>query len=84
MRAPDLNELAGPHHANAVAHHHRFFKRMGDVNESLLRFAMDVLQLFLKRLSELVVDGRQRLIEEEDLRIVGQCARQGHALTLAT
>ena len=44
---------------------------------------MDVLQLLFQRLAELVVDRRKRLVEEQDVRLVGQRTRQGHPLALA-
>ena len=83
MGAAHLHELAFAHDANPVAHHHRLFQRMGDVDEGFLRLAVNVLQFLFQRLAQLVVDGRQGLVEEQDLRVIGQGPGQGHALALA-
>ena len=56
LRRADLHQLAGAHHADAVAHHHRLFEGVGDVDEGLAGLAVDVLQLLLERLAQLVVD----------------------------
>ena len=83
VRRADLHQLAVAHDADAVAHHHRLFEAVGDVDEGLVRLAVDVLQLLLERLPELVVDRRERLVEEQDLRVVGEGAGERDALPLA-
>ena len=56
---------------------------MGDVDEGLAGLAVDVLELLLERLAQLVVDGRERLVEEQDLRVESERTGQGDTLALA-
>ena len=84
LRRADLHEFSVAHHADAVAHHHRLFQRMGDVYEGFLGLAVNVLQFLFQRLPELVVDRRKRFVEEQYLRIIGQGAGERHALAFTT
>ena len=83
LRRADLHQLARAHDADAVAHHHRLFQAVGDVDEGLAGFPVDVLQLLLERLAQLVVDGRERLVEEQDVGFVGERPGERDALPLA-
>ena len=83
VRRADLDQLARAHDADAVGHHHRLLETVGDVDEGLAGLAVDVLQLLLERLAQLVVDGRQRLVEEQDFGIEGERAGERDALALA-
>ena len=83
LRRADLDDPPRLHHGDPVRHHHRLLERVGDVDEGLAGLLVDVLELLLERLLELVVEGRQRLVEEQDLGIVGEGAGEGDALALA-
>ena len=83
VRRADLHELARAHDSDAVAHDHRLFEAVGDVDEGLAGLPVNVLELLLERLSQLVVDCRERLVEEQDLGIVGEGASKRDALALA-
>ena len=76
LRCADLDELAAAHDADPVAHHHRFLERVGDVHEGLAGLAVYVLQFLFERLAKLVVDSRQRFVEEQDFRVVSESASQ--------
>ena len=56
---------------------------MRDVDEGLAGLPVNVLELLLEGLSQLVVDCRKRLVEEQDLGIVGEGASKRDALALA-
>ena len=53
-----------------------------DVDEGLARGAVEVLELDLEQLAQPIVDGGQRLVEEQDVGIGGQGAGQRHPLAL--
>jgi len=79
----DLHQTALAHYADAVAHHHRLFQAVGDVDEGLAGYPVDVLQLLFQRLAQPEIERRQRLVEEQYFRVEGQGAGQRHALPLA-
>ena len=66
-----------------VAHGERFLLVVGDVEEGGARAALKVLELGLHLAADLLVERRQRLVEQEDRRPGRQRARHRDALLLA-
>ncbi len=56
---------------------------MGDQQEGDADGALQALELELHRLAQLLVEGGERLVEQQHLRLERQRARQGDALALA-
>src|SRR5271165_4956373 len=63
-------------HRDPVAHGQRFFLIMSDVDEGDADLALHPQQLQLHLLPELEVQGTERLVQQEDLRLVHDGARQ--------
>ena len=82
-RRRHLLEPAGVHHADAVGHRHRLFLVVGDDDEGGAEPALQLHQFELRALAQLLVERRQRLVEQQHLRPPRQRARQRHALPLA-
>ena len=57
---------------------------MGHVDERDAELALELPQLELEVLAELGVEGAERLVEQQDLRVEHQGPGQGDALLLAT
>ena len=81
-RGADLQDLALRHDGNPVRHGEGFFLVMGHEDEGDARLMLQPLQFDLHVLAELVVKGRERLIEEKHLWRGGERAGQRHALLL--
>ena len=56
---------------------------MGDVDEGDVHLALQALEFQLHLLAQLEVQGAQRLVEKQDLRLIDQAAGDGHTLLLA-
>jgi hypothetical protein len=82
-RRADLDDAPGLHDRDAVRHHHRLLEAVGNVDEGAPRALVKLLELDLQRLPKAVVDGRQRLVEEQDLGVRGEGAGERHALPFA-
>ncbi len=82
-RRRDLLETARVHHADPVGHRHRLFLIVGDDDEGHAEAALQLHQFELGALAQLLVERRQRLVEQQHLRAPRQRARQRHALLLA-
>jgi len=84
----DLHDVAVLHHADAVAHGHRLGLVVGDVDHRAghaftLEALVQVGDPHPHGGPQLGVEVRQRLVEEEHVRLLDQRAAQGHALRLA-
>ncbi len=75
-RRADLNELACMHDADAVGHGHRLFLIVRDDDEGQAEALLQRHQFELRLIAQLLVERRQRLIEQEHLRRFRQCARR--------
>ena len=82
-RGADLQDLALAHDRDAVRHGEGFLLVMGHEDEGDAGFMLQALQLDLHVLAELVVQGRERLVEEQNLGCRGERPGQRHALLLA-
>ena len=79
----DLLDAAGVHDRDPVAHRERLFLVVGHVDEGDPDLALDALQLELHDLAQLEVEGAERLVEQQRLRLVDEGPGQRHALLLA-
>src|SRR5215831_2355811 len=82
-RGAHLLEPAAAHHCDAVRHGQRFALIVGDVDRGDPDFALQLLELELHAVTELLVEGAQRLVEEEHGGARDEGAGQGHPLLLA-
>ena len=82
-RRADLLDLALVEDREAVAHRERLLLVVRDVDEGDPDLALDALQLDLHLLAQLQVERAERLVEQEDLRVVDDRARERDALALA-
>src|SRR5579883_568484 len=80
---PDLHDPPLVHDRDVVGHHHGLVLVMGHVEDRDPDSALDLLDLELKRLSQLPIQGAERFIEEQRIRLEHQRARKCHALLLA-
>ena len=79
----DLLHLAAVHDHDGVGHGQGLFLVVGDVDKGDVHLALQTLELQLHLLAQLEVQGTQRLVQQQDLRLVDQTAGDGHALLLA-
>ncbi len=80
---PDLQHLAPGHHGDAVGHRQRLFLVVRDEDEGDAGLVLHALQLDLHLLAQLVVQRRERLVEQQHLGARRQGAGKRHALRLA-
>src|SRR3954452_22704112 len=79
----ELLHMAAIHHRDPIAHRERLLLVVGHVHERDPDLGLDPFQLDLERLSELQVQGPERLVEKQDGRPVHERAGKGDALLLA-
>jgi hypothetical protein len=82
-RAADLENLSGVHHGHAVRHGQRLALVVGDEDEGDAGLVLNALELDLHVLAQFEIERRERLIEEQHLGPVGECASECDALLLA-
>ena len=70
-------------HGQAVAHGQRLLLVVGDVDEGDADLALDPLELQLHLLAQLQVQGAERLVQQQHLRLVHDRAGQRDPLPLA-
>ena len=83
LAAAQLLDLAVVEDGDPVAHDQRLLLVVGDVDHRGAQLAADVHDLELERLAELLVQGAQRLVHEQQGRLEHDRARQRDALLLA-
>ena len=71
-------------HGDAVAQRQRLFLIVRDEDEGDANLALNLFELNLHLLAKLLVEGAERLIEQQHARLQDQRARQGDALPLTT
>ena len=79
----DLRDPAAEHHGDAVGHGERLVLVVGDQHEGDADRLLQAAQLDLHLLAQLLVERRQRLVEQQHLRPHHQRAGQRDALALA-
>ena len=84
LRRADLLDPAAVHDRDPVAHRQRLLLVVGHVDERDPDVHLDPLELQLEALPELQVERAQRLVEEEDGRLVDEGTRERDPLLLAT
>ncbi len=82
-RRRHLHDAAVIHHGDAVRHGHRLFLIVRDDHEGHAERVLDIHQLELRFLAQLLVEGAERLVEQQELGTLGERPRQRHALALA-
>lgn len=80
----ELLDPAAVHHRDRVGHGHGLLLVVGDVDEGDADLRLDALELQLHLASQLEVEGTERLVEQQDLRVVDERAGDGDPLLLAT
>ena len=74
---------AGVHDPDPGGQGHRLFLVMGHDHEGDAELVLDVHELELRRLAELLVQGAQRLVEQQQLGLLDQAAGERDPLALA-
>ena len=82
LRCADLFQPALIEHADAVAHRQCFVLVVRDEQERDAELPLQRLQLALHLLAQLQVQGPERLVEQQHLRLIDQRTRKRHALAL--
>ena len=82
-RRADLLDAAVVHHDDAVGHRHRLDLVVRDVDRRRLQALVQRLDLGAHRDAQLGVEVRQRLVEQEDLRVAHDGASHRDALALS-
>ena len=82
-RGPLLAQAPVHDHPDPVGQRGRVAEVVGDDERGQRQSAEDVLKLAAHDRARVRVERRQRLVEQQDLRIARQGARDGHALALA-
>ncbi len=83
-RRADLQDVAFAHHRDARSHRHRLFLVVGDHHAGHADFLDDVDELDLGFFAQLLVERAERLVEQQQLRPLGQAACERDALLLAS
>jgi hypothetical protein len=81
-RRRDLDEPSAIHHRDAIRHRHRLLLVVGHDQEGGAKPDLDVHELELGLLAQLLVECRERLVEEQHLRLFRQRAGKRDALPL--
>ena len=82
-RCRHLHEPATVHDTDAVGHGHRLFLVVGDDDEGGAEADLQVHELELRLLAQLLVEGGERLVQEQHLRPFRQRAGERDALALS-
>ena len=81
---PDLLHLTVRHHAQPVAQRHRLHLIVGDVDRRHRKLAVQALEVAADLVAQLRIEIRQRLVEQERLRLAHQRTPHRHPLPLPT
>ena len=82
-RRADLADDALVHDRDAGGERHRLFLVVGHDDEGDADLLLDVHDLELRLLAQLLVERAERLVEQQQLRLLGERAGERHALALA-
>src|SRR5829696_9571447 len=83
LRRAGLRDPPGIHHDDPIGHRHRLLAIVRDVDRGEAEAILERLDLLAQLHAHLGVEVRQRLVEEEELRVDGERAPERHALALA-
>ena len=84
MGAPDLCQPPRLHDRDSVAEEQGFDHVVGDEDSGHAELPAELLKRLLEPIAGQGIQGAEGLIEQEDLRLRGQCPRDPHSLALAT
>ncbi|GAA3216905.1 hypothetical protein GCM10020256_19520 [Streptomyces thermocoprophilus] len=79
----ELLDAARVHHGDRVGHGHGLLLVVRDMHEGDADLGLDALELQLHLAAQLQVEGAERLVEQQHLRVVDQRAGHSDALLLA-
>ena len=79
----DLFDAALVHHQHAVGQFHRFVLVVGHEDAGQVDLVVQAAEPLPQLLPHAGVEGPERLVQQQHLRLDGQCPGQGHALPLA-
>ena len=79
----NLQEAALFHHGDAVGQRHRLLLVVRDDNESNPKLVLNVHEFELRLLTQFLVQGRERLIQQQHLGSLDECTCQRNALLLS-
>ena len=82
LRGTDLLNLAFAHDHDGVGHTQGFLLIVGDKDEGDSRGFLDFFQFLLHILAQLQIESTQRLVQQQNLRLVDQRPGNGHTLLL--
>ncbi len=75
--------IALVHDGDAGGQRHRLFLVVGDDDKGDAGLVLDVHDFELGVLAQLLVEGAERFVEQQELGLLGEGAGEGHALALA-
>ena len=81
-RRPRLNNFTVIHNENPVAHSQGFLLVVRDKDKSNAQTLLQFPQLILHICTQLQIQSRQRLIQQNDPRLINDCPRDGYTLAL--
>ena len=79
----DLDDRAKVHHPDAGRERHGFFLVVGDDDEGDAGLFLNLDQFILGLFAQLLVECAERLVEQQQLGVLGERAGKGNALALA-
>ena len=83
LRPIDLQQAAEAHHADVVGNLEGFLLVVGNEDGGHVQLALDLAQRAAQLDADLGIQRAQRLVQQQNVRLDGQGARQGDALLLA-
>ena len=82
-RGADLRQPAVAEHRDAIGHRHRFGLVVRHIDHGDAELAMDAFDFDLHLLAQVLVQRAERFVEQHDIRVEDEAARQRNALLLA-
>ncbi len=78
-----LDQLAVVHDRDLVAKMHSFFHVVGDQDDGCAEPFLDRQQILLRLVADHRIEGSERLVHEQHVRLGGECTRNADTLLLA-
>ncbi len=82
LRRADLLDAAGIHDDDAIGHRHRLDLVVRHVDRRVLELVVQAADLEAHAAAQVGIEVRQRLVEQQDVRLRGKRAGEGDALLL--
>ena len=80
LRGADLDDASVAHHRDAVTEEHRLIEVVGDEDDGLLQFPLQLDELFLHLATDQRVESGEGFVHEEDVGLGRKRAGQADAL----